>query len=210
MWPKPKPARPRHSLSTPGSTWIAGSRLADAARDVRASQVDDVLTIVVAEAASAVSTGSTQTVARHQHQEQCERAWRHHPGHRTAGQSGERLGRYGIEGHGLHRAHHHIEHHADGARNPRTAQRRPGRRGFQGHPDQLGKTDHHRARRDPCRPISISPTACNPRAWRNSKSASTARAWWATPFAGLTFSTVFCWGFCPFDMRRIALYPAAR
>lgn len=49
------------SASTPGSTWIAGSRLADAARDVRASQVDDVLTIVVAEAASAVSTGSTQT-----------------------------------------------------------------------------------------------------------------------------------------------------
>jgi flagellar L-ring protein FlgH len=47
--------------STPGSTWIAGSRLADAARDVRASQVDDVLTIVVAEAASAVSTGATQT-----------------------------------------------------------------------------------------------------------------------------------------------------
>ena len=36
------------SASTPGSTWIAGSRLADAARDVRASQVDDVLTIVVA------------------------------------------------------------------------------------------------------------------------------------------------------------------
>lgn len=49
------------SASTPGSTWIAGSRLADAARDVRASQVDDVLTIVVAEAASAVSTGATQT-----------------------------------------------------------------------------------------------------------------------------------------------------
>ena len=49
------------SLTTPGSTWIAGSRLADAARDVRASQVDDVLTIVVAEAASAVATGTTQT-----------------------------------------------------------------------------------------------------------------------------------------------------
>jgi flagellar L-ring protein FlgH len=49
------------SQSTPGSAWIPGSRLADAARDVRASQVDDVLTIVVAEAASAVSTGSTQT-----------------------------------------------------------------------------------------------------------------------------------------------------
>ena len=49
------------ALNTPGSTWSAGSRLADAARDVRASQIDDVLTIVVAEAASAVSTGATQT-----------------------------------------------------------------------------------------------------------------------------------------------------
>jgi flagellar L-ring protein FlgH len=51
----------QNSQTTPGSTWIAGSRLADAARDVRASQVDDVLTIVVAEQASAVSTGVTKT-----------------------------------------------------------------------------------------------------------------------------------------------------
>jgi flagellar L-ring protein precursor FlgH len=50
-----------NSASTPGSTWIAGSRLADAARDVRASQVDDVLTIVVSESVSAVSSGVTQT-----------------------------------------------------------------------------------------------------------------------------------------------------
>lgn len=49
------------ALASPGSTWSASSRIADAARDVRASQVDDVLTIVVAEAASAVSTGATQT-----------------------------------------------------------------------------------------------------------------------------------------------------
>ena len=47
--------------STPGSVWVAGSRIADAARDFRASQVDDVLTIVVAEQASAVSTGTTKT-----------------------------------------------------------------------------------------------------------------------------------------------------
>jgi flagellar L-ring protein precursor FlgH len=47
--------------TTPGSIWLAGSRLADAARDVRASQVDDVLTVVVAEQASAVSTGNTKT-----------------------------------------------------------------------------------------------------------------------------------------------------
>ena len=49
------------SSATPGSTWVAGSRLADSARDVRASQVDDVLTVVVAEQASAVSTGATKT-----------------------------------------------------------------------------------------------------------------------------------------------------
>jgi flagellar L-ring protein precursor FlgH len=46
---------------TPGSIWLAGSRLADSARDVRASMVDDVLTIVVAEQASAVTTGNTKT-----------------------------------------------------------------------------------------------------------------------------------------------------
>ncbi|HUB82897.1 MAG TPA: flagellar basal body L-ring protein FlgH [Bryobacteraceae bacterium] len=46
---------------TPGAIWITGSRLADAARDVRASQVDDIVTIVVAEQASAVSTGTTKT-----------------------------------------------------------------------------------------------------------------------------------------------------
>jgi flagellar L-ring protein precursor FlgH len=46
---------------TPGAIWLAGSRLADSARDVRASQVDDVLTIVVAEQASAVTTGTTKT-----------------------------------------------------------------------------------------------------------------------------------------------------
>jgi flagellar L-ring protein precursor FlgH len=47
--------------ATPGSIWLAGSRLADSARDLRASQVDDVLTIVVAEQASAVTTGVTKT-----------------------------------------------------------------------------------------------------------------------------------------------------
>jgi flagellar L-ring protein precursor FlgH len=50
-----------NSTNTPGSIWIAGSRLADAARDVRASQVDDVLTIVIAEQASAVTSGVTKT-----------------------------------------------------------------------------------------------------------------------------------------------------
>lgn len=50
------------SLSaTPGSTWHTGSLLSDLARDLRASQVDDLVTIVVAESASAVAKGTTKT-----------------------------------------------------------------------------------------------------------------------------------------------------
>jgi flagellar L-ring protein precursor FlgH len=49
------------AAAAPGSIWQAGSRLADAARDLRASQLDDVLTIVVAEQASAVASGTTKT-----------------------------------------------------------------------------------------------------------------------------------------------------
>jgi len=58
-----KEATARSSVvsTTPGAIWISGSRLADAARDVRASQVDDILTVVVAEQASAVSTGTTKS-----------------------------------------------------------------------------------------------------------------------------------------------------
>jgi flagellar L-ring protein precursor FlgH len=47
--------------AAPGSIWTPGSRLADAARDLRASQVDDVLTILVVENASAVAKGTTKT-----------------------------------------------------------------------------------------------------------------------------------------------------
>lgn len=49
------------SATSAGSIWAPGSRLADAARDLRASQVDDLLTIVVSEQASAVTTGTTKT-----------------------------------------------------------------------------------------------------------------------------------------------------
>ena len=48
-------------VDSPGSLWTPSSRLADMGRDVRASQVDDLVTIVVAENASAVSTGTTKT-----------------------------------------------------------------------------------------------------------------------------------------------------
>ncbi len=49
------------AAATPGGIWAPGSRLADAARDVRASQVDDTITILVVENASAVASGSTKT-----------------------------------------------------------------------------------------------------------------------------------------------------
>ncbi len=47
--------------SSSGSLWSPSSRLADLGRDLRASQVDDLVTIVVAENASAVSTGTVKT-----------------------------------------------------------------------------------------------------------------------------------------------------
>jgi flagellar L-ring protein FlgH len=49
------------SAASPGAIWVPSSRLADAARDLRASQIDDLLTVVVAEQASAVTSGTTKT-----------------------------------------------------------------------------------------------------------------------------------------------------
>jgi flagellar L-ring protein precursor FlgH len=46
---------------SPGSLWSPASRLTALASDVRASQVDDMITIVVAENASAVVQGTTKT-----------------------------------------------------------------------------------------------------------------------------------------------------
>jgi flagellar L-ring protein FlgH len=44
-----------------GSLWAPSSRLTDLGSDLRATQVNDLVTIVVAEQASAVATGATQT-----------------------------------------------------------------------------------------------------------------------------------------------------
>ena len=44
-----------------GSLWSPASRMTDVGSDVRAAQVDDLVTIVVAEQASAVATGATQS-----------------------------------------------------------------------------------------------------------------------------------------------------
>src|SRR5450432_2157591 len=47
--------------AAPGSIWTPGSRLADSARDLRASMQDDILTILVVEKAFAVDRGTTET-----------------------------------------------------------------------------------------------------------------------------------------------------
>ena len=47
--------------ASPGSLYISGGRLADPARDLRANQVDDIVTIVVTESLSAVASGVTNT-----------------------------------------------------------------------------------------------------------------------------------------------------
>ncbi len=49
------------SIASPGSLYTANGRLADGFRDVRASQVYDLVTIIVSDKASAVSTGGTNT-----------------------------------------------------------------------------------------------------------------------------------------------------
>ncbi len=46
---------------TPGSTWTTGTPFADLARDLRASQIDDMVTIVVSENANAVAKGTSKT-----------------------------------------------------------------------------------------------------------------------------------------------------
>jgi len=46
---------------SPGAIWTPIAQFADVARDLKASQVNDLVTIIVSESASAVSSGATQT-----------------------------------------------------------------------------------------------------------------------------------------------------
>lgn len=61
MVPPPPPVGP-----TAGSIFVPAGRIADAARDFRASQIDDLITIVVNENASAVVSGVTNTQRKSQ------------------------------------------------------------------------------------------------------------------------------------------------
>ena len=49
----------REAEGSPGSLWSPTSRLTDLGRDLRASQVDDVVTVVVSESVNAVATGAS-------------------------------------------------------------------------------------------------------------------------------------------------------
>ena len=49
------------SAAAPGSLFSASSALSDAYRDLRAARVDDIVTVLVSDRASAVSTGTTAT-----------------------------------------------------------------------------------------------------------------------------------------------------
>ncbi len=52
---------PSGNDASPGSLWSSGAPLASLTSDFRASQVNEVVTILVAEAASAATTGATKT-----------------------------------------------------------------------------------------------------------------------------------------------------
>jgi len=61
VYTKDAEARGRSEFRLPGSIWQPGAPLGGLARDPKAELVDDLVTIVVAESASAVSTGVTKT-----------------------------------------------------------------------------------------------------------------------------------------------------
>jgi flagellar L-ring protein FlgH len=52
------------AATTPGSTWVGYSTMSDLTHDPRASRIDDVVTVIVAESASAVTTGNTKTARK--------------------------------------------------------------------------------------------------------------------------------------------------
>lgn len=52
---------PQALQASPGSLYSSGGRLADLARDLRANQLHDLITIVVSDQAAAVTTGATNT-----------------------------------------------------------------------------------------------------------------------------------------------------
>lgn len=59
-----KQAQSQAATASPGAIWTPIAQFADFARDLRASQVNDLVTIVVSEQASAVTTGATKSARK--------------------------------------------------------------------------------------------------------------------------------------------------
>lgn len=59
-----QPDAPNAQTATTGSLWTPSAWFSDLAADQRARRVDDIVTIVVQESASAVSSGATQTARK--------------------------------------------------------------------------------------------------------------------------------------------------
>lgn len=56
-----RPTKPSQNGGSPGSLWSSSALLNDMVRDLRASRVDDLVTILVTESVNASSTGATKT-----------------------------------------------------------------------------------------------------------------------------------------------------
>ena len=177
--------------ASPGSLYSASGRLADTARDVRASEVNDIVTIVVNEAASAVVTGTSNSS-------------------RKSSVNASITGAYGItspeadqparrdQRYRACRIRHHLPqlvpvHHDFRARRRSPVQRKPGHRRHQGHRRQLRQAIHHRARRGPPRrPQLRQHGELESQVAGSDDQGHTARASWAMRSAARTSSIASC------------------
>ncbi len=72
------PATANGQIPANGSLWSPAARFSDLASDLRARRVDDIVTIVVQESASAASTGTSKDVPDLQRSSQYSRLGRRH------------------------------------------------------------------------------------------------------------------------------------
>ena len=130
------------SSATPGSLYFSAGRLADSVRDVRASQVYDLVTIVVLD-------NSRRFHRRYQHSSQVERSRGCHfpsraeePDRRTR-EFGQCIQQYATARARYHQPRDHHLHQRDRRGHRRAAQRQSGAQRTEGYLGKRGKTSHH-------------------------------------------------------------------
>ena len=144
---RPSPRRPTQ-IPANGSLWSPSARFSDLASDLRARRVDDIVTIVVQESASATSTGATKTSRTSSAKSEYHRPGRHHSSHRTPGQSGQPRKLHLARRRRRHQPSNHSNHHGLGASHACARERQSGGRRHQEREHQLRKSSHHHPRRD--------------------------------------------------------------